>query len=406
MNILYISDCVPYNKINHAGGKTLNYYVKRLLKETTFNVAVVGYCKKKELCKIKEDSVGDDRLKRYCVVTSGGFFVNSFRVIYDTFSKLLKLNKYEQSLYKTRKLLKTVQRLAKNNFCPDIIFLEWTNCVLLVNEIKNIFPNSKIIASEYDVSFLGLERKAKNSTGKDREKLFSYYEKYKKLEIDSLALCDYVLPESQKDKDLLIEEGIAESKIGILVPFYHDLRSIERNNIDNSILFWGAMYRPENYMACFWFINKVMPLLDDIDVRFVIAGNKPPKSLVACQNERVVVTGFVEDETALFANSLCFVSPLLTGAGIKVKNIEAISSGIPVLTNDIGIEGIPATDGKEYYHCTTPEDYSNIIHQLLNNFNRENANQMFGKEMIRNSFDLDHSFAEYLKLINRLSKEE
>lgn len=41
----------------------------------------------------------------------------------------------------------------------------------------------------------------------------------------------------------------------------------------------------------------------------------------------MIVTGFVEDERELFEKSMCFVSPLLTGAGIKVKIIEAFLPG-------------------------------------------------------------------------------
>ena len=166
------------------------------------------------------------------------------------------------------------------------------------------------------------------------------------------------------------------------------------------------MYRPENYQACIWFIDQVMPLLRDIDVRFVVAGNRPPKVLTSRRSERVLITGFVEDETPLFSHSMCFVSPLLTGAGIKVKNIEAISSGIPVLTNEIGIEGIPAINGKDFFLCKTPEDYSKTIHQLYEERSGFDSTQMPGKKMISESFNLDISFSNYLALINELSEAE
>ena len=70
------------------------------------------------------------------------------------------------------------------------------------------------------------------------------------------------------------------------------------------------MYRTENYEAAIWFINNVMPLLADTDVKFIVVGNRPPEILRKLSSEKVIVTGFVEDETSYFAQSMCFVSPL------------------------------------------------------------------------------------------------
>ena len=72
---------------------------------------------------------------------------------------------------------------------------------------------------------------------------------------------------------------------------------------------------------------------------------------------------------------------MLLGAGIKVKILEAMSAGLPILTNDIGIEGIPAKTNKEYLHCETPEDYAGGIEKLL-------SDRSFADEMAKNSKEL------------------
>ena len=78
----------------------------------------------------------------------------------------------------------------------------------------------------------------------------------------------------------------------------------------------------------------------------------------------MVVTGFVDSLEAYLQDALCFVVPLLQGAGIKIKILEGFMTGIPVLTNAIGIEGIPAENQKEYLHCELPEDYISAIERL------------------------------------------
>jgi len=180
------------------------------------------------------------------------------------------------------------------------------------------------------------------------------------------------------------------------------MRNIKREKINHDILFWGAMYRAENYDAAIWFIDNVMPLLEDTDIRFIVAGNRPPEILKSRKNDRIIITGFVEDETPYFSNSLCFVSPLLTGAGIKVKIIEALSARIPVLTNSIGIEGIPAVDGESYYFCDTAEDYNKIIRNLLKHdcFDITDGQE----KLLKKYFDLNSSFESYANMIKSLKE--
>lgn len=396
MKILYLSNSIPYDGINHAGGKTLNYYIKKLSEDPKFEITVIGICKEYELKNLSDDKHAYDC---YPIVTKGNIFLNAKRVLLDLYGVFTKKESYGQSYYKTYYFIKNLEKLKQKGYTPDVIFLEWTNCVLMVEGVKQVYPKAKIIASEYDVAFLGLEREYKMASASKKSKMLARYKKYKKLEIQALKRCDFILPESIKDKNLLVNEGIEADKIGVLVPYFHDMRSISRKSRNHDLLFWGAMYRPENYNSVIWFIDNVMPLLSDTDIRFVIAGNKPPKELIERENDKIVITGFVENEIPLFEQSMCLVSPLLYGAGIKVKIIEALSAGIPIVTNSIGIEGIPAEDKKSYFHCETPKEYENTIRSILYesiDLAQLKKNQ---QEIIDQSFNLTQSFEKYKKLI-------
>lgn len=402
VDILYIANALPYDKIAHAGGKTFNFYVKRLISTRLAKVKVIGICKEEEMSKLDNKEYGFDV---YPVITKGSFFTNLRRVLWDIYGKVFGKKSYGQSFFKTKRILDEALRLGKSGYTPNVIFLEWTNCVFLVEAVKKIFPNSKIIASEPDVSFLGIERRYLNST-KNKDKLYKEYLDFKKRELEALQKCDYIYPQSLKDKDLLVKEGVDSQKIGVLAPFYHDMSHVKRSEkLNHDILFWGAMYRPENCQACIWFIQNVMPLLSDTDIRFIVAGNKPTSEMLSYASERVIVTGFVEDETPLFAESLCFVAPLINGAGIKVKVIEALSTGIPVLTNDIGIEGIAGIDGDNYFHCINAQEYANKIRELLNNSLNLSSIEVGARKLIKDNFDLESSFKNYIKSIQDYSAE-
>ena len=72
-------------------------------------------------------------------------------------------------------------------------------------------------------------------------------------------------------------------------------------------------------MSALWFIDNVLPLLSDIDIRFVVLGSNPTEELKAKESARVHVTGFVDAVEPYFEKSMCLVAPLVLGAGIKVK---------------------------------------------------------------------------------------
>lgn len=227
----------------------------------------------------------------------------------------------------------------------------------------------------------------------------------KEKELNALYKCDIAMPHNNKDKDLLISNGVPKEKIHVLTPYFHDMRNNERKKINHDILFWGAMHRPENYEAAIWFIDNVMPLLKDTDVRFVVAGNKPPEILKQRANDRIIITGYVQDEKEYFEHSMCFVSPLLTGAGIKIKVIEALSAKIPVLTNEIGIEGIQAIDGVSYFKCENALDYERVIRNILQG--KENTSEIADAQVkvIEEYFNMNQSFLEYKEMIYNLGEK-
>ena len=92
----------------------------------------------------------------------------------------------------------------------------------------------------------------------------------------------------------------------------------------------------------------------------------------------------------------------MTGAGIKVKVIEALSAGIPILTNDIGIEGIQAVNGESYFHCETPEEYAAIVRKIFNDEVDLINLQKSQRQVIVNHFNLEKSVQSYIEMIESL----
>jgi glycosyltransferase involved in cell wall biosynthesis len=100
----------------------------------------------------------------------------------------------------------------------------------------------------------------------------------------------------------------------------------------------------------------VWPLViaDIPDAQFVIAGANPPAALVelAASVPRVKMTGFVDSLEPFYESADVFVAPLFTGAGVKFKTIDAMLRSVPIVTTDVGAEGL---GGAELYAMVTRE---------------------------------------------------
>ena len=175
-------------------------------------------------------------------------------------------------------------------------------------------------------------------------------------------MADYAYVNNPKDFQLLIENGLDASKIDWLVPWYDKYNKSVIRNIDWDkpfIIYYGAMGRPENYLSVQWLIENIMPLINS-KIRLVVIGSGS-ETIEKFASERVDILGFVDNVSPFFSRTMCLVAPLVLGAGIKIKVLEAMSAGVPVLTNQIGIEGIEAKSGKDYFYCKDAVDYANVI---------------------------------------------
>lgn len=405
--ILVISAFVPYDKVGHAGGKVHNYYLKKFNKDKQFKIKLITFANLYERDKIDlEKYKVDHKIFYYDEKIS----TKLKRLLLYNMSK--KLNPFDKNggyldYHNKTIVIRYLNKLKAEGYYPKVIILTWTEIVLMISEIKDIFPKSKYIAIEHDVSYLSLYRRYLC----EENRLIKYlkkvrYENLKKTEVQKLKEFDLVMPLNIKDMKLLANENLVkDTKLDYISAYFQNLSFVKPNFKENNIIFFGAMYRQENYESCIWFIENVFDKLIKLDksFKFVIVGNKPNEKLYKYANKNIIITGFVDDVTEYFNNALCMVAPLILGAGIKIKILEGMSSGLPVLTNNIGIEGIPASQD-DFIYCKSADDYLNNILLLKNDTNKAIEIGNNAKKFITENFNLDKSYEKYkmhiLKLID------
>lgn len=135
-----------------------------------------------------------------------------------------------------------------------------------------------------------------------------------------------------------------------------------------TLVFTGTMdFRP-NVDAVLWFAGKVLPRLQKevADVHFLVVGQRPHRRLEGLRSHSVVtLTGWVEDTRPYIARATVYVAPLRIGGGTRLKLLEAMAMGKPVVATTLGAEGYPFTPGRELLLADTPADFASAIIMLL-----------------------------------------
>lgn len=400
-NILWISLCTPYSTIPHAGGQTLCHYYDQFSNSDKFDIKFISFYTEDEEKNIKDSLLCNKNSIDLLLENK-----NTFSRIIDLENRVNPWNRYGGYLSNSRELLlkKALIAFKRDNLDPDFIILQWTEVVVYIRRIKDLFPKAKLIVIEEDIAFLKRERRfqlANNAALRIFHKI--RYEHSKKCEINAIDMAEVIVVNNEKDRKLVLENGIKPQKVFLSCAYYKPMGEIGYERKNNDIIFWGSMARKENFESAIWFIDNVMPRLVAEPYRFVVVGSNPPQKLKDKECENVKVTGFVDDPIPYFKNSFCLVAPLANGAGIKVKILEALSAGIPVITNEIGIEGIPATDGHNYFHATNAEEYIDAIHKLskmdkseLDEFSRNEVN------LIKDTFDFEKKLGDLIRLIENM----
>lgn len=134
-----------------------------------------------------------------------------------------------------------------------------------------------------------------------------------------------------------------------------------------NILFTGTMdYRP-NVDAVNWFCHQIWPHIEQRvpQARFLIVGRSPTQTVQKLATNQIIVTGEVDDVRPYLARSALYVAPLRMGGGVRFKVLEAMASGVPVVSTTEGMRGIAALPGREVAIADEPRVFASQVVDLL-----------------------------------------
>jgi len=114
------------------------------------------------------------------------------------------------------------------------------------------------------------------------------------------------------------------------------------------ILFVGGFGHPPNEDAVAWFVSQVMPRIMTLvpDADLTVLGFNPSARVraLAAPNVRVLTDISDGELAAIYLRARVAVVPLRCGAGVKLKVVEAMGHGVPVVTSPVGAQGLPGLE--------------------------------------------------------------
>lgn len=187
------------------------------------------------------------------------------------------------------------------------------------------------------------------------------------------------------------------------VEFPNDDR-ICKHNTSDVIMFLGKMDYEPNITAVSHFVENIFPKIKENhpNLKFIIVGAKPTKEISEFANiDGIEVTGFVDSTEPYFQNSTIVIAPMLTGAGVQNKIIQAMSYGCCVATTTIGAEGL-SLNGDDIEIFNSDNDWITGISSLLSDRDRRELIGKNARKTIRNTLSKEIVFKQFEKLISRI----
>lgn len=274
-----------------------------------------------------------------------------------------------------RKILNTIKRISPDY---DLLYFDFSQVhlySLFVDHPRKILMCHDIIYQKFlrKHNMIGLVncdwiKKTEGKTVHSAKEIFTFSEK------DSALLQkNYAMPSTPVNFYLKNEQFQYAGK-----------------QISSDFCLYGAWNRDENVEALLFFVDKVFPLVKrNICFRIIGGGLSESVQQKLSAFPRFRYLGFVDDPVSSLSECQALIAPLHQGAGVKVKVVDSLTAGTPVIGTEVAFEGLKDNeDVKLFYRADNELEFSNIINnwQEIDSGQKQKAADEFHTRYNKNHF--------------------
>ena len=184
-----------------------------------------------------------------------------------------------------------------------------------------------------------------------------------------------------------------------------DYQDIHAQTKPNTLVFTGSFRFAANYEAMVWFVGKVFPLiLEQVpDAQLIITGDHADLPLPS--NRNVTLAGYVDDIKGLIASSAVALAPLWSGGGTRLKILEAMAIGTPVVATNKGAEGLEIEVGEHLFVTDEPSVYADCVVKLLTDQDLHRKMARSARQLVKGKYDWAGLLPMFFDLIRRITEK-
>jgi sugar transferase (PEP-CTERM/EpsH1 system associated) len=261
----------------------------------------------------------------------------------------------------------------------DVIQIENLEMTVYLPLIKQLQPETPVIYDAHNAEY-ALQQRIYETDRSDVARLpgaaYSLIQarRVREMETQVCSQVDYIIAVSNTDAELLERlncgQPVAIVPNGISTQLYQAPATPAVELEDIALVFTGKMdYRP-NVDAVLWFAQEVLPQIRQElpNAHFYVVGQSPHPRLDVLRGQAgITLTGLVPAIQPYLQAASVFVVPLRMGSGTRLKVLEAMATGCPIVSTHIGSQGINITAGQELVQANTAKEFAQAVINLHKN---------------------------------------
>lgn len=228
----------------------------------------------------------------------------------------------------------------------------------------------------------------------------------KLLEVALINRFDKVICLTEQDKIFLEQDGVSPEKLEVS-PLSVQITDHNTNipfNFANRLVYLGPEIHFPNLDAVDWFLtNCWMPLKRLFpDLKFEVVGKwKKETQSKYDKLPGVIFHGYIEDLEDVLEGAIMVV-PLRIGSGMRMKILEGASWHMPIVSTNIGAEGLPMKNGENCFLSDSPADFVEAVSKLINSKELQEQFIENSREIIRTDYSIEECGKRRLEIFEKL----
>ncbi|OGP22184.1 MAG: hypothetical protein A2054_01215 [Deltaproteobacteria bacterium GWA2_55_10] len=366
MNILYLSHKNPV--LEDEGAKIVIMGTLRHLAKKGCRITLVY---------LDQDGVGRETLSEFCeeavpVPHRPGSMYSGMAM------SMLAGMPYSVWMFRNRAFRQALRETVKRRSF-DLVHME---TALLQQYADCLRPLPILIRHHNLEADLLLQRARAEKNAVNRMALSWQGKRLASFEADAVNSTERSVTISAVDKARIIEAYGCKPPIDVIPSGIETSNETALAQREHCLVFSGRIEWGPNAEGIEWFVRNVFPIIVKKfpQLKLYIVGGAPPKRIRELGCGSIKVTGFVESVIEFIDRAEVYVVPLLSGSGMRLKILEAMSRKKAIVSTSKGAEGISCRNGRDLMIADAPEDFARAVIGLLSD---KDKNARMGQEAFR-----------------------